>query len=1103
MGFVQSGAPERVATRASASVLLVLVAATTVMLFGVEPVVFSNPSLEHSATDLERVQAVERIGLERLLVDAHKNVDLATTSKQAQRQNQFAKLMKSNKKDESPIMCSVSHPCCIELKMEKRRWPQAGLGNRMAVTLQTAAIARAAGYIVRYVGEDVFQDKDFQGAECNTMHRGQGYAASLVHAAEHTNKFQNSECGRIGNGLVRTPETTAFPGYRKNMPQSEYIKLLDKHDKLDDHIITMTSKAVQGLLGLTQSRRVTDNCAAHTVETPTEISDYFHFMKNDPDDEDKSRRHSGFLPEYTGWASAGLDLLRADYIRDRASFLEESPWMAPNMQHFDPAKFNIAVHVRQGDQIQDHAATLRQLEMIMEASYNQQLGPTEGKPAALHVFTQGHAPFIQNWWNSPKLHRSYGKWVKSELTIHQDEGMTQTLDAFLTADVLGLGYSTFSAAAAMLARGAVVYMKDGWPPGDHGNVQQVPHDWFRDWMGCADKLHTSDGILCRSKRRTAKVYADVALVEKVASEIHVAPSDAEKHSAAEAAPTATTGFKSSAYASSCMSLVDHGATQDCMDQYGDTVPVSTVCPETNPAIESACPEILSTQSSGSSDSEMVTKLAITDKRAVSKHTSSCVLAVEHGRRCIDQYGVRVPVRSVCPEINPAVRSACPKEEELWPPLSIPLSSKAAVAAKKAASVPRLIKYTAKQRGFVDAAGTQFKASLWFTSEAGTLDRDDIESALATAICDATTLENHHTHGKFMPPATFNPDHSPFFQEKNFGSKIAYAPGRCVFETAIDPSKPATVTVPKYRNQKIELTLSAYPKRPLKGVAICHAALPAKNPKHPEESSGGSSTYGSWAMNNINYYSAASKPGEKPIKSYVFDAREPEVRELDPMEQVVTHLEKLNLIQMDVPFKPKREQPDRGGNGDIVVPLAQPDMLAQFALIRECADMAKYDGYKWAFFIDYDEYMVAAGGKSIEEYLEGLPKNTVSVIVDRISRLTKKANEYASTADFMAVVRKEKLIPFHAAFESTAKNWDFESGPPDHNVKSGGFPPKYFVNLANAEYDVNDRAYGRPGGIHFPYNCNGNYMYNHNKSAIPGVHVADMRTEAVIRHLKGD
>ena len=29
-----------------------------------------------------------------------------------------------------------------------------------------------------------------------------------------------------------------------------------------------------------------------------------------------------------------------------AAFLKESPWMAPNLQHFDPAKFNIAVHVR-------------------------------------------------------------------------------------------------------------------------------------------------------------------------------------------------------------------------------------------------------------------------------------------------------------------------------------------------------------------------------------------------------------------------------------------------------------------------------------------------------------------------------------------------------------------------------------------------------------------------------------------------------------------------------------------------------------------------------------------------------------------------------------
>ena len=50
----------------------------------------------------------------------------------------------------------------------------------------------------------------------------------------------------------------------------------------------------------------------------------------------------------------------------------------------------------------------------------------------------------------------------------------------------------------------------------------------------------------------------------------------------------------------------------------------------------------------------------------------------------------------------------------------------------------------------------------------------------------------------------------------------------------------------------------------------------------------------------------------------------------------------------MPFKPKR---DRGGDN-----LPQPDTLAQLAFIRECGDMAKHDGYKWAFFIDYDEFI---------------------------------------------------------------------------------------------------------------------------------------------------
>jgi hypothetical protein len=113
--------------------------------------------------------------------------------------------------------------------------------------------------------------------------------------------------------------------------------------------------------------------------------------------------------------------------------------------------------------------------------------------------------------------------------------------------------------------------------------------------------------------------------------------------------------------------------------------------------------------------------------------------------------------------------------------------------KSAAGVPHLMKYTENQRGFVNAAGTEFKASLWFTSglrtpcfllaatyrplsltiptplpiasacdlvevayrrplwlsgsyhprftsEEGALKRVDIEEALATAACDATATD---------------------------------------------------------------------------------------------------------------------------------------------------------------------------------------------------------------------------------------------------------------------------------------------------------------------------------------------------------------------------
>ena len=107
-----------------------------------------------------------------------------------------------------------------------------------------------------------------------------------------------------------------------------------------------------------------------------------------------------------GTAATGLAGMRKQYSHDRAVFLAANPWVKPNLQDYDRKKLNVAVHVRltarpgvtsisiptlfvpkkinyprtgsvktllqaqirQSDQPQDEAATLRQMAMILEAA---------------------------------------------------------------------------------------------------------------------------------------------------------------------------------------------------------------------------------------------------------------------------------------------------------------------------------------------------------------------------------------------------------------------------------------------------------------------------------------------------------------------------------------------------------------------------------------------------------------------------------------------------------------------------------------------------------------------------------------------------------------
>lgn len=413
------------------------------------------------------------------------------------------------------------------------------------------------------------------------------------------------------------------------------------------------------------------------------------------------------------------------------------------------------------------------------------------------------------------------------------------------------------------------------------------------------------------------------------------------------------------------------------------------------------------------------------------------------------------------------------------------------------SQPQLLAYTKNQLGYVNAAGNQFKASLWFFSPDGALQEDQLESALAKAICTATSHKGETMHGAFVPLLTspetqvcevgcrYREGH-PFFGEANFSPKFAYAPGQCSFVHGdkIDAQRTAAVHIPdsEFRQQVI-FRLRAFPKQKPRGMAICHGPLYGGSGQALGKAAYTNSPpkFGSWAMHNVDYYSNSGKPGEKPVRSYVFDAREPKLRVLDPLRSALERPEQMELIEMDIPLQPQIEMKSKGAGSFLHMYVS-----FQLALIRECGDMAKYDGYKWAAFIDYDEYISVSGHKSMEQYTKGLPIGTVSVLIPRVP----------PPASIMRVPERrsgEKHISFAASWAHTQAQWDVSY------MENTTFLPKYIVNLESAEYDAHGA--GRPGGIHLPYNAPRGRSWTRWQQ-VPGLHVADRRSEAVIRHISG-
>ena len=119
---------------------------------------------------------------------------------------------------------------------------------------------------------------------------------------------------------------------------------------------------------------------------------------------------------------------------------------------------------------------------------------------------------------------------------------------------------------------------------------------------------------------------------------------------------------------------------------------------------------------------------------------------------------------------------------------------------------------------------------------------------------------------------------------------------------------------------------------------------------------------------------------------------------------------------------------------------------------------------------------------MEQYTKGLPIGTVSVLIPRVPPPASIGHR-----------ARESVISFAASWAHTQAQWDVSA------MENTTFLPKYIVNLESAEYDAHGA--GRPGGIHLPYNAPRGRKWTRWQQ-VPGLHVADRRSEAVIRHISG-
>lgn len=272
--------------------------------------------------------------------------------------------------------------------------------------------------------------------------------------------------------------------------------------------------------------------------------------------------------------------------------------------------------------------------------------------------------------------------------------------------------------------------------------------------------------------------------------------------------------------------------------------------------------------------------------------------------------------------------------------------------------PHAVQYTKAQAAYLNEDRTGWQAISFIVDESGGMTRRFMTDAVASGSCTAFSKTGKSITGKLA----FDESNGDSFLEKGFGTHMLFVDTKCAFDEPVDARRLGRVQFGEKAGYS-EVNLRHLFEGKAEGLAICHPAV-----------------FGDYEVDKVfavwtAFFNKQVSTGDKPVRFYSFDVRGEARKKTCPLD---------GSIDVKLPFgidfggnRPGRdEKAEKAGSS------SQPFYLAQFAWVKECHQMAKYDGYKWAGFMDNDELPTLMSGQNLLGYLDARPDDVQAVLVQR-------------------------------------------------------------------------------------------------------------------------